>query len=612
MGTHPIFESDFDCLTDTKMPPISRAIVEQLIQANRTVVFSKTWCPFCNKVKAALDAKFIPYHRVELDKLPEGEAYQKLLIEISGQKTVPNVFINGNHIGGCDDTLKLDQSGKLLELVNPAANVEHSFDYDLVVIGGGSGGLAASKEAAALGKKVAVLDFVKPSPAGSSWGLGGTCVNVGCIPKKLMHQAGLLGEALQDANKYGWQVGDRPKHDWGVMVQAIQDYIGGLNWAYKVELRDKTVKYINAYGYIQDANTVKTTNKRGKEEIITADKILVATGERPRYPSIPGVEHCISSDDLFSLPNAPGKTLVIGASYVALECAGFLTSLGYDTTVMVRSIFLRGFDQQCANIIGGHLEKGAGAKIIRPSVPEKVEKLESGKLRVTMKHQESGELTTDEFDTVLLAIGREPCTSEIGLENVKVELAKNGKVVVNEKEETNVDGVYAIGDILLNRLELTPVAIQAGKFLARRLFGGATEVMDYVNVATTVFTPLEYSACGYSEEAALEKFGEHSIEVYHRKFWPLEWTIAGHDPQLCYMKCITLRDQPNGEEPVIGMHYVGPNAGEVMQGFSSAMKSGMTKKILDSTVGIHPVNAEWMTDMSVTKRSGVELQQSGC
>jgi len=612
MGTHPIFESDFDCLTEIeKMPPVSRAVVEALIKNNKTVVFSKTWCPFCNKVKAALDAKFIPYHRVELDKHPEGELYQQLLIQISGQRTVPNVFINGNHIGGCDDTLKLDQEGKLVELVNPSVAKEHNFDYDLIVIGGGSGGLAASKEAASLGKKVAVLDFVKPSPAGSSWGLGGTCVNVGCIPKKLMHQAGLLGEAIEDAKKYGWQV-EKPKHDWNAMVQAIQDYIGGLNWGYKVELRDKSVKYINAYGYIQDKNTIKTTNKRGKEEILTTDKILVATGERPRYPGIPGAEHCISSDDLFSLQSPPGKTLVIGASYVALECAGFLTSLGYDTTVMVRSIFLRGFDQQCANIIGNHLEKGAGAKIIRPSVPESIEKLESGKLLVKMKNNETGEITEDQFDTVLLAIGREPCTKEIGLENVNVELAKNGKVIVNDKEETNVENVYAIGDILLNRLELTPVAIQAGRYLARRLYGGATEQMDYINVPTTVFTPLEYSACGYSEEAALEKFGEHSIEVYHRKFWPLEWTIAGHDPQLCYMKCITIRDDPSGEEPVIGLHYVGPNAGEVMQGFATAMKSGMTKRILDNTVGIHPVNAEWMTDMSVTKRSGVELQQSGC
>merc|ERR1711868_248237 len=583
--------------------------VEQFIKENKVMVFSKSTCPFCNKIKQLFDSLSIKYHAIELDQMGEGAAIQAALADKTGQRTVPNVFINGNHIGGCDDTLKLHSDNKLMAAVQAGS---HNFDYDIIVIGGGSGGLAASKEAAKFGKKVAVLDFVKPSPAGTTWGLGGTCVNVGCIPKKLMHQAGLLGEAIHDAKKYGWQVEEKPKHDWGAMVQAIQDYIGGLNWGYKVELRDKSVKYINAYGYIQDGHTIKCTNKRGKEEIITTDKILIATGERPRYPDIPGVEHCISSDDLFSLQEAPGKTLVIGASYVALECAGFLTSLGYDTTVMVRSIFLRGFDQQCANIIGNHLEKGAGAKIIRPAVPESIEKLESGKLLVKMKNNESGEVTTDEFDTVMLAIGREPCTKNIGLENVNVELAKNGKVIVNDKEETNVDNVYAVGDILLNRLELTPVAIQAGRYLARRLYGGSEELMDYMKVATTVFTPLEYSACGYSEEAALEKYGEHSIEVYHRKFWPLEWTIAGHDPQLCYMKCITLRDQPDGKEPVIGLHYVGPNAGEVMQGFSAAMKAGLDKKTLDNTVGIHPVNAEWMTNLEVTKRSGVQLQNSGC
>lgn len=189
-------------------------------------------------------------------------------------------------------------------------------------------------------------------------------------------------------------------------------------------------------------------------------------------------------------------------------------------------------------------------------------------------------------------------------------MPKNGKVIVNEKEETNVDNIYAVGDILKDKLELTPVAIQAGRLLARRLFGGSTELMDYQNVATTVFTPLEYSACGYSEEKATEVFGADNIEIYHRKFWPLEWTVAGHDANLCYMKAITMRHEQ--DEPIIGLHYVGPQAGEVMQGFSAAMKSGLTKKILDNTVGIHPVNAEWMTGLEVTKRSGVELQNSGC
>jgi len=614
MGTHPIFESDFDCLTDMPpVAPVTRAVIEGIVKQHRVVVFSKTWCPFCAKVKDLFKSKYINFFKVELDKDPQGELYQTILKEMTGQSSVPNVWINGNHVGGCDDTVALNEADKLVPMVNPKAAVEHEFDYDLVVIGGGSGGLAASKEAAALGKKVAVLDFVKPTPLGTTWGLGGTCVNVGCIPKKLMHQAALLGEAIKDSSKFGWEADqEKVKHNWETMVQGVQDYIGGLNWNYKLELRDKNVKYLNSYGVIKDKHTIECTNKRGKVEAITSQNIVIATGERPVYLDIPGVEHCISSDDLFSLPQHPGKTLVVGASYVALECAGFLKGVGVDTTVMVRSIYLRGFDQQCANIVGNYLEKEVACNIVRPAVPVSIQKLDSGKLSVVMEVTKDGQKTqtTDEFDTVMLAIGRTPCTSGIGLENINVELTKKGKVVVNDREETNVENVYAIGDILDGRLELTPVAIQAGRLLARRMFGGSEELMDYDRVATTVFTPLEYSACGLSEEAALEKHGEANIEVYHRKFWPLEWTVAGKDPNLCYMKAITLRHEQ--DEPIIGLHYVGPQAGEVMQGFSAAMKSGLTKKILDGTVGIHPVNAEWFTDLQVTKRSGVELQNSGC
>lgn len=277
---------------------------------------------------------------------------------------------------------------------------------------------------------------------------------------------------------------------------------------------------------------------------------------------------------------------------------------------MVRSIYLRGFDQQCADIVGNYIEKETGCTVIRPATPVSVTKLADGKLSVVMNLSATGEQKTEIYDTVLMAIGREPCTKGIGLENVSVELAKNGKVIVNDKEETNVPGIYAIGDILYERLELTPVAIQAGKFLSRRLFGGSFEKMDYDKVATTVFTPIEYSACGYSEEAAEAKFGKDNIEVYHRKFWPLEWSLPGKDANLCYMKAITLRHE--NDEPIVGLHYIGPNAGDVMQGFSAAMKSGLTKKILDGTVGIHPVNAEWFTGLDVTKRSGAELKTSGC
>uniref|UniRef100_A0A8C4MT49 Thioredoxin reductase 1, cytoplasmic n=1 Tax=Equus asinus TaxID=9793 RepID=A0A8C4MT49_EQUAS len=427
------------------------------------------------------------------------------------------------------------------------------------------------QEAAKYNKKVMVLDFVTPTPLGTRWGLGGTCVNVGCIPKKLMHQAALLGQALRDSRNYGWNVEEMVKHDWEKMTEAVQNHIGSLNWGYRVALREKKVTYEN------------TTNNKGKEKIYSAEKFLIATGERPRYLDIPGdKEYCISSDDLFSLPYCPGKTLVVGASYVALECAGFLAGIGLDVTVMVRSILLRGFDQDMANKIGEHMEEH-GVKFIKQFVPIKVIFL----LTVTIYL----------IFQVLLAIGRDACTRKIGLETVGVKInEKTGKIPVTDEEQTNVPYIYAIGDILEGKLELTPVAIQAGRLLAQRLYGGST--CDYENVPTTVFTPLEYGACGLSEENAVEKFGEENIEVYHSYFWPLEWTIPSRDNNKCYAKIIcNIKDN----ERVVGFHVLGPNAGEVTQGFAAALKCGLTKQQLDSTIGIHPVCAEVVSEMSALR-----------
>ncbi|CAM9214177.1 unnamed protein product [Ectocarpus fasciculatus] len=266
------------------------------------------------------------------------------------------------------------------------------YDYDLVVIGGGSGGLACAKEAARLGKKVACLDFVKPSVMGSKWGLGGTCVNVGCIPKKLMHQAALLGGHAKDAPFFGWPAapegedGSRQEeagglaqgegkrsvtHDWEVMVQGVQNYIKGLNFKYRTDLRSKGVEYINALGKLQDAHTVVATDKNNKERVLSCGSVVVAVGGRPNQLPCEGGELAMTSDDIFALRTPPGKTLVVGASYVALECAaGFLTGLGVDTTVMVRSILLRGFDQGIAERIGSFME-AEGTRFLRPAVPQR-------------------------------------------------------------------------------------------------------------------------------------------------------------------------------------------------------------------------------------------------
>lgn len=241
----------------------------------------------------------------------------------------------------------------------PHAAVEevktHPYDYDLFVIGGGSGGVSAARWAAELGKKVALADFVKPSPVGTTWGLGGTCVNVGCIPKKLMHYSGILSEATHEQQNAGIPIVKERQHDWNAMVGTIQKHIKSLNWGYKADLIKLKIKYYNMYATFKDQHTIHLDNGK-TQETVTADKIVIAVGGRPQYPGIPGdKEFGITSDDIFSLKKSPGKTLVVGASYIALECSGFLNALGYDTTVMVRSIFLRGFDQDMANRVGTYM-----------------------------------------------------------------------------------------------------------------------------------------------------------------------------------------------------------------------------------------------------------------
>merc|ERR1712123_339216 len=571
--------------TNSSMPPVPGSPMEQVenhIANNKVMMFSKTTCPFCTKIKQLFDSLKIEYQVLELDQISDGPAVQAALAEKSGQRTVPNTYINGKHVGGCDDTLKLHTENKLLAMVQEET---HNYDYDIMVIGGGSGGLAASKEAARLGKRVAVCDFVKPSPAGNTWGLGGTCVNVGCIPKKLMHQAALLGEAVKDAKSFGWELEpEKVTHNWAKMVEEIQNHIGGLNWGYRVALREKSVDYMNEYAVFQDQNTIKTTNKKGKEKTVTSKDFILATGGRPRYPDIPGAELGISSDDIFSLPASPGRVLCVGASYISLECAGFLAKLGLDTTVMVRSILLRGFDQQIAVKLGEYMEETTGVNFVRECVPEKLEKVEEGKIKVTARYKDGTEFT-DLFDTVVFAIGRDACTKNIGLETVGVALnPKNGKVIHDVAEVTNIPNIFAIGDVLDDKPELTPVAIQAGKLLARRL-------------------------CGLSEADAIQQYGEEQIEVYHSNFWPLEWTVAHRPDNACYCKLVCLKSE---KEKVIGFHYLGPNAGEVTQGFGIALKFGATKDDFDNLIGIHPTTAENFTTLDITKSSGVDASATGC
>lgn len=486
-----------------------------------------------------------------------------------------------------------------------------TYDFDLAVIGGGSGGLACAKEAVNLGAKVAVLDYVSPTPLGTKWGLGGTCVNVGCIPKKLMHQAALLGESIHEAVTYGWQIPsvDSIKINWSSLTEAVQNHIKSVNWVTRVDLRDKKIEYINGLGEFKDEHTVVATMKNGSKKEFSAKNVVIAVGGRPHYPDMPGAkEHCITSDDIFSLKNPPGKTLVVGAGYIGLECAGFLQSLGFSATVLVRSVPLRGFDQQMASIITNEM-KEKGVTFHMKCIPVSVEKLQNGQLKATWLNTESNEKSEDVFDTVLLATGRYALTEQLRLDSAGVSvLAENGKIIA-KTEQTNVPHIYAVGDVLEGRPELTPVAIHAGRLLARRIFGDSNKQMDYENVATTVFTPLEYGCVGLSEEAAVSRHGADNIEVYHAYYKPTEFFIPQRNIKNCYLKAVAFREAP---QKILGLHFIGPVAGEVIQGFAAAVKCGITMEHLMNTVGIHPTVAEEFTRLNITKRSGKDPNPASC
>jgi pyruvate/2-oxoglutarate dehydrogenase complex dihydrolipoamide dehydrogenase (E3) component len=308
------------------------------------------------------------------------------------------------------------------------------------------------------------------------------------------------------------------------------------------------------------------------------------------------------------LEKAPGKTLVVGAAYVALECAGFLTGLGFDVTVMVRSVVLRGFDRECANKIQQYM-KEKGTKFLQPAEPLSVKKGENGLIvKYFVRDEKDLEKVTeyeDTFDTVLFAIGRRPETKRLNLDKIGVKLDASGKIIVNEYEQTTVDNIYAIGDVIKGGLELTPVAIKACQLLADRLFNKNTTnpKMDYVNVPTTVFTPLEYGSCGLSEEAAKQKYGAENLVIYKKTYTVLEYTVPYREDKAFIKLICNAKDN----ERVVGFHILSPNAGEITQAVGIAIKLGATKKDFDSTIGIHPTVAETMTKLEL----GVE-EETGC
>ena len=488
-----------------------------------------------------------------------------------------------------------------------------SYDYDLAVIGGGSGGISCAKTAANYGKKVLLADFVKPSPLGTSWGLGGTCVNVGCIPKKLMHFAATMGELREDQKAAGWDIGEG-KHDWAKMVTTVNTHIKKLNFSYFSELFGLGVDYENCYGSFpdpSDPHVVELTDFEGKKKRITAEHIVVATGGRPRYLNIPGLkENCISSDDLFWQQEAPGKTLVIGGGYVGLECGGFIKGLGHEVDVIVRSVCLRGFDLDMVRKITGYMEK-TGVKFLK-GTSQAFKKNENGMIQASLmlvNPEGKKEVVVREYKTVLVAAGRVPCTKGFGLEEMGVKMDKGGKIITDNLDRSNIANICAIGDIQSGNLELTPVAIKQGKFLAERLFKNGNRRVNLDYVATAVFTPLEYGCIGVSEERAILLYGKDNLDVYHIHFKPLEWNYLGtHDMTSCYTKAIVTKH----DRKVRGIHIVSPNAGEIIQGYTAIVQFGLTFEQMNEMVAIHPTMAEEIVLLSWTKVTNPTAEKENC
>ena len=450
------------------------------------------------------------------------------------------------------------------------------YDYDLFVIGAGSGGVRLARMSASMGKKVAVAEDRY---------LGGTCVNVGCVPKKLFVYASHVLEDLEDGQGYGWMAEGAVKFDWQTLLNNKNTEIKRLNGIYEKLLVNSGADIINGRARFINKNTVEVNGQQ-----YSAERIVIATGSWPFVPEFEGSELAITSNEFFFLDQLPKKAIVVGGGYIAIELAGILNGLGVDTTVVYRgSLFLRGFDEEVRAFVKDEVIK-KGIKLKFNDNVSALKRLTNEQLEVKF---ESGDETN--AGVVLYATGRTPHLQDLGLENINVDLNAKGQVVVNDKFETSENNVFALGDVT-GGMQLTPVALAEGMFLANYLFNEhKPEPLDYSNIATAVFCQPNIATVGLSEEQAREKYSD--IKVYVSSFKALKHTVSGRDER-SLMKMIVDKKT----DVVLGVHMVGAEAGEIVQGIAIALKAKATKKIFDQTIGIHPTAAEEFVTMREASR----------
>ncbi|NBC97560.1 glutathione-disulfide reductase [Atlantibacter hermannii] len=445
--------------------------------------------------------------------------------------------------------------------------------YDYLAIGGGSGGIASINRAAMYGKKCALIEAKE---------LGGTCVNVGCVPKKVMWHAAQIAEAI---HLYGPDYGfdTTVNHfDWKKLVASRTAYIDRIHTSYETVLKKNIVDVIRGFARFVDAHTVEVNG-----ETITADHILIATGGRPSIPSVPGAEYGIDSDGFFELDAMPKRVAVVGAGYIAVEIAGVVNALGADTHLFVRKHApLRNFDPLIVETLVEVINT-EGPTLHTQAIPEAVVKNADGSLTLQLEDGRS-----ETVDCLIWAIGREPANDTFNLEATGVKTNEKGYIVVDKFQNTSVEGIYAVGDNT-GAVELTPVAVAAGRRLSERLFNNKPEEhLDYTNIPTVVFSHPPIGTVGLTEPQAREQYGDDQVKVYKSSFTAMYTAVTSHR-QPCRMKLVCV----GPEEKIVGIHGIGFGMDEILQGFAVALKMGATKKDFDNTVAIHPTAAEEFVTM---------------